>query len=492
MAYSAVSVEKFPGLDLRLDPGDSAGAIDVQNVSIDPDAVRVRGGLQTFYTAAAKPTFLDRFQRASGAVQMIMAQNTATNTYQAIRSDGTALASSSTTAATDYGCSGVALGTPAAEYFFVAKGGSSFRRWDGSAWSTPGGTFPTSAKVVSILPTDQRLVVVTDADIVWFSDPGAAETFTATSFLRLTPGDGERIQGAATYHNQTFIFKQSRFFVFYGTSDNPSAPGTPLFNYRTENTGIGMYYPTPQSVCTARDGVYFIGMDGVYRTTGQKPEKVSRALDPFWSQNTSPFWTGGEWAETTNNSNIPGRITALDQYIFVSLPVSSSANVVFVLNLDTQVWSMWNINASAITPFPYGLSASNTTTTDVIYFADASSFKIGRYDLTATSDHSGTAIVSRYRMPFEHYGSPGEKRLREMILEGIGSPTVKLSRDWGALGTGGAVTLGTSPAVATGRRREAVRGRAFSVQFGASSGAWQLNRAQVNLDPAIRPAGVTV
>jgi hypothetical protein len=492
VAYSAVSIEKFPGLDLRSDPGDSPGAIDAQNVSIDADAVRVRGGLQTFFTAAAKPNFLDRFQRSSGAVQMIMAQKTATNTYQAIRSDGTVLASASLTSTDDYGASGAALGTPAAEYFFVTKGGSTFRRWDGSAWSTPGGTFPTSAKVISLLPTDQRLVVVTDADIVWFSDPGAAETYTSTSFLRLTPGDGERIQGAATYLNQTFIFKNSKFFVFYGTSDNPSAPGTPLFNYRTVNTGIGMYYSAPQTVCTARDGVYFIGQDGVYRTTGNAPVKVSRQLDPYWSQDTSAFWQGGEWTETTNNSNIPGRIVALDHLIYVSVPVSASANVVFVLNLDTQVWTMWNINASAIVPFPYGLSAAVTTTTDVIYFADAATFKIGRYDLTATTDHSGTAIVSRYRMPFEHYGNPGEKRLREVIVEGSGSPTVQLSRDWGSLGTGGAVTLGTSPAVAQGRRREAVRGRAFSVQFGASSGAWQVNRAQVNLDPAIRPAGVTV
>lgn len=492
MAYSAVSVERFPGLDLRADPGESRGALDAQNVSIDPDAVRTRGGLQTFYTAAAKPSFLDRFQRVSGAVQMIMAQKTATNTYQAIRSDGTVLASSSLTGTSDYGASGVALGTTAAEYFFLTYGGSTMRRWDGSAWSTPGGTFPASTKIVTILPTDQRLVVVTDADVVWFSDPGASETFTANNFLRLTPGDGERIQGAATYHNLTFIFKQTRFFVFYGTSDNPSAPGTPLFNYRTENTGVGMYYPSPQSVCTGRDGVYFIGQDGVYRTTGGKPEKVSQALDPFWSQTTSSFWQGGEWAETTTNSNIPGRVVSFNNWLFVSLPVSSSANVVFVYNLDTQVWSMWNINASAIVPFPYGLAVTVSTTTDVIYFADAVSLKIGRYDLSATSDHSGTAIVSRYRMPFEHYGSPGEKRLREVILEGSGSPTVQLSRDWGALGTGGAVTLGTSPAVASGRRREALRGRAFSLQFGASSGAWQLYRAQVNLDPAIRPAGVTV
>lgn len=484
-----VTVEQFPGLDLRADPGESRGALDVQNVVIDPDGIRVRGGLQTLITASAKPVFLDRFQRASGAVQMIMAQKTATNTFQAVRSDGTLLAAASLTAPDDYGCSGVALGTAANEYFFLSQG-SSTRRWDGSAWSTPGGTFPAVCKVFTILPTDQRLVAITTADVVWFSDAGAPETFTATNFMRLTPGDGERIQGAATFHNQTFIFKQSRFFVFYGTSVDVT--GNPVFNYRTVNTGVGMYYSSPQSVCTARDGVYFIGQDGVYRTTGNAPEKISTVLDPFWAQSTSTFWQGGEWTETTNNTNIPGRITALGNLLYVSLPVSSSANIVFVYNLTTKSWTMWNINACAMTPFPYGLAAAVTTTTDVMYFGDAGNSKIGRQDLTATSDHSGTAIVSRYRMPFESYGNPNEKLLRQTLVEGSGSPTLKWSRDWGALQTGSAVTLGTDPALAVGRQRLATRGRWFSFQLGASSGLWFTNRVEPIFIDSSRPAGVTV
>jgi hypothetical protein len=36
-----------------------------------------------------------------------------------------------------------------------------------------------------------------------------------------------------------------------------------------------------------------------------------------------------------------------------------------------------------------------------------------------------------------------------------------------------------------------VRGRQFSLQVGASSGAWSLHRAQVNLQDSTAPAGVT-
>lgn len=250
----------------------------------------------------------------------------------------------------------------------------------------------------------------------------------------------------------------------------------------------------PQTVVTGADGVYFIGPDGIYRTTGGPPVKISQAIDPFFTGvGQSPFWTGGTWA----NPAVPGsttrpssRLAWVDGRLYCALFIGSGSTTSIMMVWDSRIdaWTKWGSGATGAewdavaayhNPENVTLMAANTT-------------NILNLDSAATVDYNAQAIVSKYRLPFEHYGSPGEKRLREVILEGVGSPTLQLSRDWGALGTGGAVTLGTSPAVATGRRREALRGRAFSLQFGASSGAWSLNRAQVNLDPAIRPAGVTV
>jgi hypothetical protein len=100
--------------------------------------------------------------------------------------------------------------------------------------------------------------------------------------------------------------------------------------------------------------------------------------------------------------------------------------------------------------------------------------------------------VSRYRLPFEDYGSPRRKRLRETILEGTGTVTAQWSKDWGALTTGSSVALGTAPAIATARQRLAMLGNSFSLQLGASSGAWAVNRVQANVSDALAGPEITV
>jgi hypothetical protein len=50
-----------------------------------------------------------------------------------------------------------------------------------------------------------------------------------------------------------FVFKESKFFRFYGTSTG--AGGTPVFNYETVDTGIGLAAPgrcaRPATACTS-------------------------------------------------------------------------------------------------------------------------------------------------------------------------------------------------------------------------------------------------
>jgi hypothetical protein len=50
-----VTIEQFPGLDLRQDPGDAAGAIDLANITLEPGRVRVRDGTSLLYTPATTP-----------------------------------------------------------------------------------------------------------------------------------------------------------------------------------------------------------------------------------------------------------------------------------------------------------------------------------------------------------------------------------------------------------------------------------------------------
>jgi hypothetical protein len=159
-----------------------------------------------------------------------------------------------------------------------------------------------------------------------------------------------------------------------------------------------------------------------------------------------------------------------------------------VYDTRNDTWTIWKLGQGGITKdvatLPGVSGGANT-----VLFAD--NISITSLSSSATADPSA-AILSRYRLPFETYGTPREKRIRETIVEGIGTPTVQWSKDWGSLVTGSAVTLGTSPNIGIGRQRLAIRGRAFSLQLGASSGAWSVNRVQPNLGEGLRGPEVTI
>jgi hypothetical protein len=483
MGLNPVVIENFPGLDLRVDPGDSRAAIDALNVSLLPGRVKTREGTSLFYTAPAAVRFLDVFNSVTAGRQLIAASDGAVNgTYSAVAPSGSLVASYATTTGIidQTGASGVAIGTLSANAYYVTTArGSLIAKWTGSAWSTPAG-MPASPGVLSISPTDNRLVVCDTGSKVWFSDPGAPETFGANNFVSLVPGDGESIQGAAVFANQLFVFKSTRFFVFYGNSTDAS--GNPVFNYRTITTGVGTQFRqliTPSSVCVGPDGVYFVSGTGVYRTTGGAPVHVSLQIQPALDGAANTFWQGGTWTPT---STTRVRLAWVGDRMFFSLPGIGT----FVYDRRVDAWSLWTTLAQAIT----GFASSNADgALDAPFFGVAST--VLKTDPTLATD-SGSAIVSRYRFPFEDYGSPRRKRLRETIIEGTGTVTAQWSKDWGALTTGSSVVLGTSPAIATARQRLAMLGNSFSLQLGASSGAWAVNRVQANVSDALAGPEITV
>lgn len=483
MSYQAVTIEQFPGLDLRADPGDASGAIDAMNVTTERGAIRSRDGSTAFFSPTGVPCFLFNYNDS----QLIVASRASPANLYAVSNAGVTVASTTTPAIfnADF-FSGVAIGTSANSYVYVSAG-NVIKRWDGATWTAPGG-MPANPGVLSMSPTDNRLIVCS-ASKVSFSDPGAPETYGANNYAYLVPGDGEAVNGAAVFNNQTFIFKRTKFFVFYGQNKGPT--GDPEFNYRTVDAGVGMHSVAPQSVCAGSDGVYFIGADGIYRTTGGPAVKISAPIDPFFVGNIGPYWQGA-----TFNAGITGatflstvRLGWVNNRLYAGLGTSAASvtpGVTMVYDAQLQTWSVWSVHSGAIVGFPRSTATGDERT---VFLASVGVSKILKVTSGVSAD-DGTAIVSRYRLPFESYGKPGEKRLRETIVEGTGSPTVQWSKDWGSLVTGSAVTLGTSPALATSRQRSALRGRTFSPQIGASSGAWAVNRVQANISDAIRPVVV--
>ena len=478
MGLNPVVIENFPGLDLRTDPGDARGAIDLMNVTLNPGRARTRDGSATFFNPALAVSTIQPF-----GAQMIVCDTT---NISAVDSTGTLIAA--TAGVTAGQIKGAALGTPAGSFFYIPTTAGVMKQWTGAAWSSPAG-FPANGVLVGTMPSDNRLVVADIASKVWFSDPGAPTTFGANNFVQLAPGDGENITAIATYNNQVFIFKKTKFFVFYGNSADPA--GNPVFNYRAVDTGTGAatynvsatYHQ--HSVCVGDDGVYFQGKDGIYRTTGGPPQRFSEPLTPFYTYSTSPYWQPNPW----NSANrICWDMTWCNGKLYVAYQLTGTVqNVVFVYDRATGAWSAWDFPAQCLCSF----RANATDVHDVLAAGKLSANTVVRFDPALTTD-SGSAIVSRYRLPFEDYGSPRRKRLRETILEGTGTVTAQWSKDWGTLTTGSSVVLGTSPALATARQRLAMLGNSFSLQLGASSGAWAVNRVQANVSDALGGPEITV
>lgn len=459
-----VNIEDFPGLDLRSDPEGSA-CIDATNISFHGEGqVASRPGYSTFAAVGTDTNILGY------SLNSILAFSLGDKKIRSYSDAGALLATSAATFG--FQSNFTQFGGTSGNYTYYGSGSTASRitRYDPAGPTFTDITTTPSSGLLAVSPIDNRLIIADGYDSkVYFSDAGAPETFGANNYVRLDPGDGESFTGIQTWRDLTFVFKQTKFFVFYGTST--SSTGTPVFNYRSVRSTVGV---DQKGACVAGpDGVYFLSRDGVFRTTGGPPERISRQLDPLFG-----YGIQAAAAIPAYRPDMTGRRVQLAWYdgrLFVPIanPATGLLSGTLVWHRASDKWAFWSLASSALVvsgylPGDFGrqLFASPISGTNIVTFGDE----------TGTTD-AGAAIVSRYRTGFSDLGLPGvEKTVRETELTGIGSPSFSWSRDFGSLDTAAAVTLGTSPATARGRHRVAKRGSVLSWQASATSGAWRLNR----------------
>ena len=520
MAYIVKPINSFAkGLNLRDNPQQVAQdeAIDLLNVVFtERGAVAQRYGYAQFTSSALtnQVDSLGVFYTSTGTKQLIAGCG---SRLEGINTSGAVVASATGLSGGPYTFARFAA--PGSELLYAGNGTDTLRKWDGLAWTAPTATVDGTAArampkagAIAIQPNDNRLAasgfatitggphgVASNPSRVFFSNAGAPETWETdgvaprgANYLDLTPGDGEQIMGMVAWRNNLFVFKESKFFVFYGNS--LATAGTPIFNYRAVDAGIGLC--SRRALVAGYDGVYFMDRTGVYRTTGNEPELVSSIIDPFFQGSPSVYYR----SNVLNHASLTkAAATFHENRLYIAVCTGSSVTNDSILVYDPRFkwWSLWNITAAALASF----RASNQA--ELMFGYPTGAKKVYRYSSTYTNDDSA-AISSRWRMGWPDFGIPQAKTTREVKLWGIGTCSVGLTSDfttttgstqavlfsgsvdlWGdgiisdTWGDGTGTDLwgpGNQPTLKLAR--QAIRGTNFSVEFANSTLdiSWAISR----------------
>ncbi len=530
-----MSVEQFNnfsgGLNLRdkSDVVENNEAIDLLNVTFtDRGAIKQRDG------------YVDLTGDLTNRVDSLGLFSTTSGTRHILAGCGTRLEALSTAGAVVASKTGLANGpytfarfaAPTTELTYAGNGTDTIQKWDGSNWTSGAATATVNGTGSSAMPKAASICITSNTNRlvatgygtgttsgpagttsnpsrVHFSNIGAPETWETdgnsgrgANYVDLTPGDGEEVMAAVTWRDLVFVFKQSKFFVFYGESSQSN--GTPIFNYRSVQGGVGL--AAKQAITVAREGVYFMSSSGVYLTTGTDPVLISDKIRPIWDQNPEVYFQ----SDPINMAHIDAcRMGWHNEQVYVAYPSGTGTTNDRTLVYDTQHkwWSVWNIPASALISYQRGDSPE-------LHFGYASGNKrVGRIGVGITNDLAGTTITSRWRSGWGDYKTSLTKVIRENRLWGTGATTVEFSTDfnllpsttnsavfsvagtWPSSGTWSAWSAsngGTWPGgdqVTDVLARRAVKGKVFSttISNNAASASWSLHRIAKHIQEGNRP-----
>lgn len=391
------------GLNLRDKPDavDQQECIDAMDVEFsERGAIITRGGYASRVASAILG--LDSFENTSGTKRLL---SIVTGSLRAYSTGGSLIATAAALSAPTVAMSSARVGTPGNEYLYLANG-TDVRRFDGTAFTTPANM--PKGQSLCVQTTDNRLMsagflgandgpsgATSSPSHVYFSNPGQPETWGANNFVQLTPGDGERITGMVAWQGITLVFKETKFFVFYGNSVD--AGGNPVFNYRPVDTGTGL--ATRFGLAKSESGVYFVSEDGIYVTTGAAPSRISDPVDPIFTGAASSFYKGGTISNLAASS-----LAVHERRLYMNFTTSAGQRS---LVYDTRAgwFSLYNFPAKWSVSFDGSL-----------WFGDTA---LCEHKRTITGD-AGGPINARWRSGWADFSSPDVKVLRATKAWGVG------------------------------------------------------------------------
>lgn len=452
-------VERFTGLNLVDSPylvGPGA-AVDLSNVWISHGELQAVPDVSTFATGVDPITRLHT--HGTGLHLLASEADGTNNTLQAFDSAGSSVASTTFAVVNAAPWAFASIGTATASRTYVTRPGDTSRRWDGSAWASVAAV-PAGAAIALADNATRLAVGGTSANPhrVAFSAPGDPETFGAADIVDIAPGDGESIVAMVTWNNMLFVFKNTKFALFYGVdTDND---GSAIFNYHMIDYGVGVGLKgvlySGGGACAGPDGVYFVAHSGLYKTTGDKPVLVSKDIQSLWPVLQTPTYT-----------NVPA--LSLGSYVNLAhsngnLYLSGTGGgdpITYVLLNDGWTYLTIQENAGNTGPANFADLRGNNV------FSLPGSTSIKRLNVTSgpSSAHSWA-----YQSGYYDLGSAREKSIRFMDLYGSGSVTAAMvaygQRASAPTDAGSAISLTSGR---RGRRSPGVSGRFFAHRLSGST-----------------------
>lgn len=445
MATEPFVIERFGALNLTDDPtelGPAGGATDLVNVDFDKRGrLRTRDGFTR--AKALTMTAEEGLAVYDGIVTkhfVVGYTNGGTSTYAAYTAAGGAAVASTAVSAGSIGA--VQFGTPTVTRLYLTNGLDTVWRWSGAAFSQPAGM--PIASFLATNPARNRLVagaLGSSVSRVKFSDAGDAETWPATNFIDLAPGDSF-ITSLQNWQNLLFVFKANRFFVFYGESVDGG--GNPVFNYRTID-GFGGY-----GAIAGDEGVYFGDGRTIWLTTGDIPRRVSEPIEPFL-----------RGIESVNGETVSQSTLLTHRYsyslgrLYVSMTTSGGSRRTLVYDPKLNTWTLYSLSVS------FARTMTSLSSQDKTFWLSTSG--VESFDGAATDN--GSDISWSHKSGKYPLSDPGRVAVTlESSVTGYSTTgTVSLGIDTDSFtGIGGTATIsGTPPVPVEGYVQKDQEGKLF-------------------------------
>jgi hypothetical protein len=189
-----------------------------------------------------------------------------------------------------------------------------------------------------------RVWVAQDStDKVYYSDVvTTSNTITGgTSFIQISPNDGEKIRGLKSTARALLVFKENHIYRVFSINSTDPDPAINRGTYSQE------------SIVDAKDGIYYHHSSGFYKyVDGGEQEEISRPInDIVRAIPRSQYEKITGWADEDHVSWSIGNIT---------IDGITLSNVVVRRTISTQVWTVYSYPGTFRSSIVYDTANSRT------------------------------------------------------------------------------------------------------------------------------------